>query len=323
VTRREIAVTGANGFVGRALVNRLLADDVFGISGGVRSAAASLPSRVKHVVLGDLGGNPDFTGFLDGVEIIVHCAARVHVMDETALDPLASFRRINTEATLRLANKAVDAGVRRFVFLSSIKVHGERTENGLPFKSADRCHPLDPYGRSKFEAESQLTELAARTGLEVVIVRPVLIYGPGVKANLRSLMSWLNRGLPLPLGAVRNQRSLLAMDNLVDLLVTCINHPSAPGGIFLASDGEDLSTPELATKVSAALGRKARLVPVPTSMLKFGGWMLGRGGMVRRLVGSLQVDIEETHRILGWKPAVTVDDAIEAMVSDFLSNGGG
>jgi len=239
-------------------------------------------------------------------------------MHETANDPLAEFRKVNVDGTLNLARQAAAAGVRRFIFISSIKVNGEGSALGAPYLADAKPAPADPYGISKMEAEQGLRALAAETGMEVVIIRPVLVYGPGVKANFRSMMSWLNKGVPLPLGAIHNQRSLVALDNLVDLIVTCIDHPAAANQTFLVSDGEDLSTTELLRRMGAALGKPARLLPVPAFMLQAGAALLGKRDMAQRLCGSLQVDISKTRELLNWTPPVSVDQALAKTAAHFL-----
>ncbi len=232
-------------------------------------------------------------------------------MDDTSADPLAAFRQTNTAGTLHLARQAAAAGVRRFVFVSSVKVNGEGTAEGSPFTAADAPAPQDPYGISKMEAEQGLRQIAVDTGMEVVIVRPPLVYGPGVKANFATLMRWLQRGIPLPLGAVTdNRRSLVALDNLVDLLITCIHHPAAANQTFLVSDGEDLSTTALLRRMGQALGKPALLLPVPPALLALGAKVLGKGDVAQRLLGSLQVDITHTRETLGWTPPIGVDEGL-------------
>lgn len=312
-----VLVTGASGFVGRALVERLLADGVPTLA-AVRTAAV-LPAGARQVHAPDLGPDADWRAALDGVACVVHLAARVHVMRDDAADPLAEFRRVNVQGTLALARQAAEAGVRRLVFASSIKVNGEGSAPGRPFTADDVPAPCDPYGISKHEAEQALWAVAAQTGMELVIVRPVLVYGPGVKANFRSLMGWLARGLPLPLGAIHNRRSLVALDNLVDLLTTCVDHPAAAGQVFLAGDGEDLSTTELLRRLGVALGKPARLLPVPAAWLEGAARLLGRAPVAQRLCGSLQVDIGKARDLLGWTPPVTVDDALRKTARAFLA----
>lgn len=250
---------------------------------------------------------------------MVHAAARVHVMDDRASDPLAEFRRINVQGTLNLARQAAAAGVRRFVFISSIKVNGEATKLGIPFSADDIPAPLDPYGVSKMEAEQGLREIAAQTGMEVVIIRPPLVYGPGVKANFRAMMHWLTRGVPLPLGAIHNRRSLVALDNLVDLIVSCLDHPAAANQTFLVSDGEDLSTTQLLRRMGRALGKPVRLIPVPPALIKVGATLMGKRAVAQRLCDSLQVDISKTRQLLGWSPLLSVDEGLKKAAQGYLA----
>lgn len=286
----SLLITGGTGFVGRALVKRL--------SGRQVTLATRSDSAAWHQVLA-------------GITTVVHLAARVHVMHDTEVDPLAAFRAVNVAETLSLARQAVAAGIRRFVFISSIKVNGETTELVRPFTANDEPAPLDPYGISKMEAEQGLREIAAETGMEVVIIRPPLVYGPGVKANFQTMMRWLGSGVPLPLGAINNRRSMVALDNLVDLIVTCIDHPSAANQTFLVSDGEDLSTTQLLQRLGLALGKPARLIPVPVLLLKVGAALLGKPAIAQRLCGSLQVDILKTQKLLGWTPPLSVDEGLK------------
>jgi UDP-glucose 4-epimerase len=241
-------------------------------------------------------------------------------MREENADPLTAFRTINTWATENLARQAARAGVRRFVYLSSIKVNGEQTRAGQPFTEKDVPQPLDPYGVSKHEAEKALRDVARETGMQVVIVRPPLVYGPGVKANFRQMMRWLSAGIPLPLGAIHNQRSLVGLDNLTDLAVTCVRHPSAANETFLVSDGEDLSTSELLRRLANALGRPARLIPVPAPLLRLGLAMLSKGDIAQRLFGSLQVDISKARKLLNWTPPLSVDESLRRVALDYLGS---
>ena len=311
-----IFVTGATGFVGKAVVQRLLADDQSRrVVVAVRRDGQQWPENVLPRVTGDLEPSTDWSVALGGVSSVVHCAARVHVMADTATNPLDEFRWVNVQGTLNLARQAAAAGVRRFVFVSSIKVNGEATKPSVPFSADDIPAPMDAYGVSKMEAEQGLREIALQTGMEVVIIRPPLVYGPGVKANFAAMMRWLRRGVPLPLGAIHNQRSLVALDNLVDLIVTCLTHPAAANQTFLVSDNEDISTTELLRRMGRAMGRPARLIPVPTSWLKLAAAMAGKRLVAQRLCGSLQVDIEKTRRLLGWRPPVSLDEGLRrAMV---------
>lgn len=316
-----ILVTGASGFVGAALV-RELARRGQAVRAVARSAPAGFPSGVQSAAMPDLGAEGEWQPVLEGVDCIIHCAARVHVMHETAADPLAAFRQTNVSGTLRLARQAVACGVRRLVLVSSIKVNGEQTAPGHPLTAADVPQPLDPYGISKWEAEQALLALSGETGLEVVIVRPPLVHGPGVKANFLAMLRWLDRGVPLPLGAVlHNRRSLVGLDNLCDLLITCCAAPAARGQTFLASDGEDLSTTGLLQRMAAALDRPARLLPVPPALLQWGASLLGRKDMARRLLGSLQLDITHTRATLDWNPPVTVDEGLRRVAAAYRAAG--
>lgn len=315
--RSTVLVTGATGFIGAALLPRLRQEPGLRVLAASRRSHAPV-SGADVVPAADLAPESDWSTALEGVDTVVHLAARVHVMRETTAEPLAEFRRANTAGTVRLARQAAESGVRRFVYLSSIKVNGEETAAGQPFTENDLPAPLDAYGISKHEAEVALGELAAETGLDVVIIRPPLVYGPGVKANFRRMMSWLHRGVPLPLGAIHNQRTLLGIDNLVDLIATCIRHPSAANQTFLAGDGEDLSTTQLLRRLGSALGRPARLIAVPPGLLRPAFALMGQSEMGQRLCGSLQVDITKAGERLGWKPPLGVDENLRRAAREFL-----
>lgn len=301
-----ILVTGANGFVGRPLVKALrrAGRQVITVTrrpGGENSDA---------VAVGNIDARTDWHWTLASCDCVVHLAARVHVMDDHAADPLEAYRETNTQGTLNLAQQAAECGVRRFVFLSSIKVNGELTRPGQPFAADDIPAPQDGYAVSKYEAEQGLLDLASRSPMEVVIIRPPLVYGPGVKANFRTMMNWLARGIPLPFGALRNKRSLVGVDNLVDLILTCLAHPAAANQVFLVSDGEDISTTDLLRRTAAAMGRKAHLLPLPASLLEWGARLFGKDELAQRLCGNLQVDIAKTREQLGWSPPVGVDEGL-------------
>ncbi|GHU26877.1 UDP-glucose 4-epimerase [Betaproteobacteria bacterium] len=315
-----ILVTGAAGFVGRALTARLARQ--FRVRAATHAAMFEWSGSNVETVHGKaLSPTEDWSGALSGISTMLHCAARVHMMRESDSEILAAYRKINVEGTLNLARQAVAAGVRRFIFLSSIKVNGECTLPGQPFTADQAPAPSDPYGISKMEAEQGLRVLARDSGLEVVIVRPPLVYGPGVKANFLTLMRWLARGWPFPLGGVtQNRRSLIALDNLIDLLVRCIDHPAAANRTFLASDGEDLSTAALLERLGAALGRPARLISVPVGWLDVAAAGLGRTGQLRRLCQSLQVDMRQTQAVLGWTPPLGVDEGLRRAAAYWLDS---
>ncbi|URM30402.1 SDR family oxidoreductase [Pseudomonas frederiksbergensis] len=310
----QVLVTGATGFVGEAVVFRLLLDKKFTPVAAVR--ASTRLSGLCRVVPFDLD-LPIGKSMLEGVAVVIHCAARVHVMNETAADSLAAFRKANVEGTVRLARRAAESGVKRFIFISSIKVNGESTVRDMPFKATDTPAPVDPYGVSKREAEAALMQISLETGMEVVVIRPPLVYGPGVKANFLSMMRWLDRGVPLPLGAINNQRSLVALGNLTDLVVTCIDNPAAVGQVFLVSDGEDLSTTQLLHRMAFALGKVARLLPVPSGLLRVTASMVGKSGVAERLCGSLQVDIQPTRELLGWRPPISTEKALRQAAAHY------
>ncbi len=311
-----ILVSGANGFVGKSLCIELLRQGQ-AVRAAVRSANI-LVANSETVSIGEINRETDWTDALSHVKVVIHLAARVHVMKDDSIDALFEFRKVNVEGTLNLARQAIAAGVKRFIFISSIKVNGENTRFGHPYTAEDQSAPIDSYGISKCEAEQELQQLAKETGLEIVIIRPPLVYGPGVKANFHSMMRWLEKGLPLPLDAINNKRSFIALDNLVDLIVTCTTHPSAANQTFLAADGEDLSTTELLQRLGKALGKPARLLPVPVWLLNIGATLLGKKDMAQRLSHSLQVDISKTCELLNWQPPISVDDALKKTAADFL-----
>jgi len=306
----RVLVTGASGFLGSALVTGLKQQG-HDVVATTRRAVSAPVQAVEYRVVGDLDGAPEWHSPLQNIDVVVHTAARVHVMDESSRDPLRAFRQVNVFATLGLARQAAEAGVRRFVFISSIKASGEQTRPGTPFRADDIPDPIDPYGISKLEAEVGLLALAARTGMEVVIVRPPLIYGPGVKGNFASMIKLVGKGLPLPLGAIHNKRSLVGIGNLVDLITRCLNHPAAVNQMFLVSDGQDLSTTELLRGVAEAMGKPVRLVPVPVGMLQLGATLLGKKATAQRLLGSLQVDISKTREMLDWTPPYPVEEGLK------------
>ena len=315
-----ILLTGSTGFVGQALLARLAAQPALDLVVVSRRPNSSLPAGVAHAQVADIAADTAWQPVLQGVQVIIHAAARVHVMNDKVADPLAEFRKVNVDGTLNLARQAVGAGVKRFIFISSIKVNGESTAPGKPYSAESQPAPVDPYGISKLEAEQALRELAAETGMEMVIIRPPLVYGPDVKANFLSMMRWLSKGIPLPLGTIQNRRSLVALDNLVDLIATCVEHPAAANQTFMVSDGEDLSTRQLLRRMGGALGRQARLVPIPAWLLEAGASLLGKRALAQRLCGSLQVDISKTRELLNWSPPLGVDEALRRAAEHFLEH---
>ncbi len=315
---RRVLVTGANGFIGKALCEALPSSGCTVLGVIRQNPEPDQPTSVKHLAMGDIDESTQWAAAFSGVDSVVHLAARVHVMNDTVADPLVEFRRVNVALTLNLARQAAGAGVRRFVFVSSVKVNGEKTVVGQPFTADDVARPTDPYGISKLEAEKALIELAGQTGMEVVIVRPVLVYGPGVKANFYAMMHWLRKGIPMPFGALDNRRSLVSIDNLVDLLVTCLIHPAAANQIFLVSDGDDLTVTELLQRTAATFGKPARLLAVPLFMLRIAGRISSTEHIIQRLCDTLQVDISKTQRLLAWKPPFSVDAALRKTAKQLL-----
>ncbi len=317
--KKTILVTGASGFVGHSVVSFLSGSPQYETRAALRNSSKIFPSPITVIPDCELSLNFDWKSALGKAECVLHCAARVHVMRDSSADPLSEFRRINVEGTLNFARQASQVGVKRFIFLSSLKVNGESTQPGSPFFADDNPNPADPYGISKMEAEQGLRELASKSGMEVVIIRPPLVYGPGVKANFLSLIHWVDRGIPLPLGPVHNKRSLVALDNLVDLIFHCIEHPAAANQTFLVSDDQDLSTTELLKRISRALGKPSRLFPFPAFFLNSAAKMIGKSAITQRLLGSLQADILKTKKLLSWQPPHNVDDALKKTIEFYLT----
>ena len=297
-------VVGANGFVGKPLCKELARQGKV-CRAAVRSG--NLPiENIEVVKIGSIDGQTDWSVALRDIEVVIHLAARVHVMRDTASDPLEEFRKVNLHGTENLARQAAQAGVRRMVYVSSIKVNGEATVEDEKFSESDAPNPQDPYGISKCEAEQALHRVSEETGMEVVIVRPPLVYGEGVKGNFAQMLKVLARGIPLPLASVKNRRSLLHVGNLTDALILCATHPMAANQTYLLSDGEDVSTPDLLRQLGAAMGHPARLFPCPPAILKLAGRLTGRSDQVERLLGSLSIDSGKIRRELGWKPPFTL-----------------
>lgn len=311
----RVLVTGGSGFLGQASANALMGQADTTVRTTVRCAGYRNGPSAADVVIRSLSPTTDWSDALAGVDVVVHTAARVHMMNDHALDPLTEFRIVNVEGTLNLARQAAAIGVKRFVFISSIKVNGEGARTGIPYTPDDSPAPEDAYGISKAEAEAGLKLVSQETGMEVVVIRPPLVYGPGVKGNFSSLLRLVTRGLPLPFGgATQNRRSLVALDNLVDLIMVCVKHPNAANQTFLVSDGNDLSTAELLQKIGVALQRPARLLYMPVGLLIWVATLLGKKAVAQRLLGSLQVDISKTRKLLGWEPPITVDEGLRRLV---------
>lgn len=318
---KNVLITGATGFVGRHLSSRLLVDG-WNVSGTILEN--ELPSRlvdgVKPAMISPLGPNTDWGDALAGIEIVVHLAARVHIMHDDVNDPLAEFRLVNVFGTKRLAYEAARCGVKRIVFISSVKVNGE--ESFEQYTDEQSPAPTDFYGVSKWEAERVLRQIESETGVEVVILRPTLVYGPSVKANFLNLMKIICRGIPLPLASIKNKRSLIYIGNLVDVLVICSLHPSAAGKTFLVSDKEQVSTPELIRLIATALGVPVRLFPFPVFLLRLIGLLAGKAAAVNRLVGSLTVNVSAIQTELDWQPPFTMQQGLTETAGWFLKNRG-
>ncbi len=304
----NIFVTGVTGFVGQALLEQLLENGGLKVTAALRTSS-SFDLCAAHLV-GDFTNTTDWSTALTNQQVVIHAAARAHIMKDNVADQLAEYRRVNVDGTLNLARQAAAAGVKRFIFISSIKVNGDQTLSGQPFTADDIPAPEDAYGISKWEAEEGLQQLAAETGMELVIIRPPLVYGPGVKGNFASMIKLVAKGVPLPLGSIHNQRSLVAVDNLVDLIITLIDHPAGSNQVFLAGDGQDLSTTQLLRGLADAAGVSSRLIPIPSLFLTIGASLIGKRAVVKRLLGSLQVDISKARELLGWQPPISVEEGL-------------
>ncbi len=314
-------ITGATGFIGEKVVEHLLK-----LGHEVRACSRTLdtrkPSGFDLFKIDNLSENTKWNDALNGIDVVIHTAARVHIMDDSAAEPLTEFRKVNTKGTLALAEQAAEYGVKRFIFISSVKVSGEETEFAKLFKENDEFIPSDPYGLSKYEAEQGLIKLAKETDMEVIIIRPPLVYGPSVKANFATMMSWVNKRIPLPFGAVQNKRSFVAIENLVSFIIHCMQHPKAANEVFLISDGEDVSTTELLRKVATAFGKKPLLLSVPVRLMTWVAKLLGKQDVANRLFGSLQVDSSKAHQLLGWEPVITMDEQLKKIADVYLTKQG-
>lgn len=313
VKKKRVLLTGATGFVGRSIQKRLIADGNYKLTIAIRREV-EVPYGARIFKMADLTAETDWSDALQTVDIVIHAAARAHVMKNEELDSLTEYRKVNVEGTLQLARQAIHKGVQRFVFLSSIGVNGNISKT--VFAAGDIPNPADLYAQSKYEAEQALWELTKNTDMELVIIRPPLVYGANAPGNFGNLVHWIYKGIPLPLGAIHNKRSLVGLDNLVDLIITCIDHPAAANEVFLAADGRDVSTTELLRAVAKAMGRPSRLLPIPAGLLQLGATVLGKKAMAQRLLGSLQVDISKTQQVLGWQPPFTLEQGLKRCFDD-------
>lgn len=312
---KTVLLTGATGFVGKALACGLKTKEL-------RLLSRSDPLLPQGIFCkADVGRTTDYSSYLQNVDVVIHAAARVHVMDESCNDPLRAFREVNTAGTANLARQAAALGVKRFIFVSSIKVNGEGTTNKQPYYYDDIPAPEDAYGLSKKEAEEALWQICNETGMELVIIRPPLIYGPGVKANFASLLNLVSKGFPLPFACfTKNKRSMVSLDNLVSLIITCIEHPNAANQVFLVSDGHDLSTAEMISKLSNACGKSSFMLPIPILFFNMVAKLLGKQAVIERLTGSLYVDISKTKKLLNWTPPQIIDDGFKQTADAFLES---
>jgi nucleoside-diphosphate-sugar epimerase len=303
-----VLVTGADGFIGKRLVS-FLVDQGRPVRKCTRTAGPG-----SDVAVGDMDEHTDWSSVLDGVDTVIHLAGRAHIESDGVVSSIAEFRKINVGATCSLARCSINSGVRRFIFISSIGVNGRNSVR--PLKESDQADPTDDYATSKFEAEQNLHHFMQTADMQIVTIRPPLVYGPGVSGNFNHLVEVLRKGYPLPLGSIRNKRSFVALDNLVSLIATCIDHPGAANQTFLAGDGEDVSTTELLRRLGKALGKPAVLIPFPTTLLKLGALLLGKTQLTNRLCGSLQTDISKSYRLLGWEPPLSLEEGLRRVNRD-------
>lgn len=313
-------VTGANGFVGAALMRTLLGNQQHEVRGSVRQFSEDEALKARQLLVGDLSPDTDWTLALEGIDVVVHTAARVHVMTDAQGTAISDYRNANALGTTNLVRQAAAAGVSRVVFISSVKVNGERTDAGSPFRESDPPRPVDPYGMSKYEAECGLKSICQETGMEYVILRPAIVYGPCVRANFESLMRLICMKLPLPLAGIRNRRSMIALDNLLDLIVSCITAPTAANEVFFASDGCDLSTTDLVIKLARALQTRVRLFYLPPSSFRAMANLLGRPHYADRLLESLQVNIDKARHAIPWEPKVGVEEGLASTAQWYLES---
>lgn len=307
----RVLLTGATGFVGNGIFNKLSCIKKYKTIVVARSNRSCFSDhKVEVRIITDFSSSTDWSMTLNDIDVVVHAAARVHIINDKVIDPLVEYRKVNVDGTMALARQAATSGIKRFIYISSIKVNGEQTELGSKFEANANPAPEDAYGISKLDAENALLQLSTETGMELVIIRPPLVYGAGVKGNFATMAKLVAKGLPLPLGAIHNKRSLVALDNLVDLIITCIDHPAAANQIFLAGDGEDISTTQLLRGVANAMGKPSRLIPIPASWLMMAATVLGKKAVAQRLLGSLQVDISKAQKLLGWTPPLSIAEGL-------------
>lgn len=310
---KNILVTGGSGFLGEYLLPALM--NVSRLLVVTRRAAISGDSN--HIIVTDIGPENNWSEAISGIDVVIHAAARAHIMKDISNDPLAEYRKVNVDGTLNLARQAAAAGVKRFIFISSVKVNGEATSHSTSFTERDTPSPVDAYGISKMEAETGLRSIAAETCMEVVIIRPPLVYGPGVKANFLNLLKLASTSMPLPFGAIHNSRSMIYVGNLVDFIIKCIDHPAAANQTFLVSDGDDLSLTSLLKEMRVAFGRPPRLIPVPTFLFKFAGALTGKRDVINRLIGDLQIDSAKAQNLIGWQPPFSVTEGINETIKAY------
>lgn len=316
----KVLVTGATGFIGNAILQQLVSDGIHSVIASTRQLHANSLTGARYVKVGDLCAETNWLEALEKVDIVVHAAARVHVMDELAQNPLQEYRSVNVAGTLRLAEQAIAAGVRRFIFVSSIKVNGEENHLGRPFTSGDTPNPKDPYGVSKLESELALHHVCSESSMELTVIRPPLVYDPCVRANFLRLINAVYKGVPLPLASINNRRSLIGLSNFVDIIIKCLDHPNVAGKTYLVCDGEDLSSPELIKRIARALNCSSKLIPFPPTMLKLSGRLLGKSREIDRLVDSLEVDSLAIKHDLQWTPLYTVQQELNATAEWYMSN---
>jgi len=313
--RRKVLITGANGFIGKSLTMELMASG-FEVAAGVRQFSSELPSDAIQYELGEISSTTSWSQSLQDVDVVIHLAARAHILKDNVSEPLIEFRKVNVDGTLNLAKQAAEKSVKQLIFISSIGVNGNN--NTRPFTELDMLNPKEAYAVSKWEAELELLALSNETTMKMVIIRPPLVYGPHAPGNFGSLVRSMAKGIPLPFGAINNRRSFVALDNLVSFIIHCINHPKAANEVFLISDNEDVSTSTLLRKVAKAFGLKSRLIPVPVRLMTFLAKLIGKGDVANRLFGSLQVDSSKARDLLGWKPVITMDEQLKKTADAFL-----